>query len=93
MAAEFADETAMRSECTIHSGDDLGGIAHPVQRRVAEYGVEFAIESESFTVHYAGVQAEFSRGTDLLSARIDTDDLASQRGELRGEHAVAAPEV
>jgi hypothetical protein len=32
----------------------------PVQRHVAEYGVEFGIEIESFTVHYAGVQAEFS---------------------------------
>ena len=93
MAAEFADETAMRSECTIHAGDDLGGIAHPVQRRVAEYGVEFAIEIESLTVHYAGVQAEFSRGVDLLGARIDTDDVASQRGERRSEHAVAAAEA
>ena len=64
-----------------------------MQRRVAEYGVEFAIEIESFTVHYAGVQAEFLRGVDLLSARIDADDVASQRGELRSEHAVAAAEV
>lgn len=77
----------------MHSGDDLGGIAHPVQRGVAEYRVEFVIEIESLTVHYAGVQAEFSRGIDLLSARIDTDDLASQRDELRSESAVAAAEV
>src|ERR1700688_25169 len=93
VAAKFADETSVRSECTMHSCDDLGGIAHPVQRRVAEHGVEFAIEIESFTVHYAGVQAEFSRGVDLRCTGIDTDDVASHRGELRGEHAVAAAEV
>ena len=64
-----------------------------MQRRVTEHSVELAIELKSFTVHYAGVQAEFSRGVDLLIARIDTDDVASQRGELRSEHAVAAAEV
>jgi hypothetical protein len=83
----------VQSESTIRSGVDLGGIAHPVQRRVAEYGVDCAIEIEGFIVHYAGIQAELSRGVDLVSARIDTDDVASQRCELRSEHAVAAAEV
>jgi hypothetical protein len=77
----------------MHPGDDFGGIAHPVQRRVAEYGVEFVVEIESFTVHYAGVQAKFLGGGDLLSAGIDTDDTAAQRRELGSEHAVAAPEI
>ena len=57
MTAEFGDETPVRLERTMHSGDDFSGIAHPVQRRVAEYSVEFAIEIESFTAHYAGIQA------------------------------------
>jgi hypothetical protein len=68
-------------------------IAHPVQRRVAEYGVEFTVEIESFTVHYAGVQAEFSRGLDLRCTGIDSDYVASHRGELRGKHTVAAAKV
>jgi len=93
VAAEFGDETPVRLECTTHSGDDLGLIAHPVQRRVAEHSVEFAIEIESFPARHTDVQAEFSCGVDLLSARIDTDDMASHRGELRGKHAVAAAKV
>ena len=93
MAAEFADETSVRSERTIHSGDNFGRIAHPVQRRVAEYGIEFVIEIESFTAHYPGVQVEFARGFDLLSAGVHTDDMASQLGELGGEHTVAAAQI
>src|SRR5580700_10411742 len=83
----------MRFERALDSCDDFRGIAHPVQRRVAEDGVEFAVEIERFTVHYAGVQTEFSRGVNLRCTGIDTDDVASHRGELRGEHAVAAAEV
>src|SRR5580700_3914663 len=77
LATEFGDETSLGSECTMYSGDDLGGIAHPMQRSVAEHGVEFAVEIESFTVHHARVHAQLSRGINLRGAGIDTDDLAS----------------
>jgi hypothetical protein len=64
-----------------------------VQRRVAKHGVEFGIEIESFAVHYSGVQVEFSGRVDLSFTGVDTDDVAAQRGELRGKHAIAAAKV
>src|SRR4051812_42376692 len=93
MAAEFGDETSTRLECTMYSGNDLGRIAHPVQCRITEYGVEFVVEIESFPVHHTRIQAEFPCGVDLRCACVDADDLASHRRELRGKHAVAAAQV
>ena len=64
-----------------------------MQSRVAEHGVEFVIAIWSFPVRHTDVQAEFSCGVESRCAGIDTDDMASHRGELRGKRAISACNV
>jgi hypothetical protein len=46
-----------------------------------------------FRRDYARVEAEFASGFDLRGARIDADDITSERGKFRCERAIAAAEI
>src|SRR5213079_2831670 len=92
-SAEFAHEAAAGSERAPHAGDDPIGLRHPVHGRVAEHGVELAVEGELLPVRDARVEATPAGGLDLRRARIDADHRAAARNERLREHAVAAAEV
>ena len=64
-----------------------------MERRVAEDGVEFAVEHEALAGHDARVEPASPRRLDLRRARVDTHHGAAARHELRGERTVAAAEV
>ena len=93
VAAELGDEAAAGPERAPYAGDHVVNRFHPVDCGVAEDGVELGVEAEALAVGDARVEAEASRGFDLRRARIDADDVASHRGELDRERAVAASEV
>ena len=64
-----------------------------MERGVAEHGVELALEAEVLTVPDAGVEAERLRRVDLRGARVDAHHRAAERGELGGQHTIAAAEI
>ena len=56
-------------------------------------GVELGVEGKPLAVGDARVETEASGSFDLGRARVDADDVASHRGELDRQRAVAASEV
>ncbi len=92
-SAELAHEAPAGSERAPHAGDDPVGLRHPVHGRVAEHGVELAVERELLPVRDARVEATPAGGFDLRRARIDADHRAAARDERLREHSVAAAEV
>ena len=93
LAAHFRDETAAGLERAPHSGSHGVGIANPVQRGVAEDGVEFVVEGELIAAHHARIEMARTCGLNLRDARIDADDPAAHPNELFGQCAIAAAEI
>src|SRR5260221_5341337 len=77
VAAELSDEASAGSKRAPYAGDHVVRWFHPVDRGVAEDGVEVGIEGEALAVGDAGVETEASCGFDLGCARIDADHVAS----------------
>jgi hypothetical protein len=93
LAAELADEAAARPERAVDPGDDVVGPLHPVERRVAEDGVELVLEAERLPVHDVSVEALGAGGRDLGWAPVHSHDPAAQGHELLREDPVPTAEV
>jgi hypothetical protein len=77
VSTQLSDESSARLERRRDASDDIVSLLHPVEHRVAEDGVELALELETLTAANPRVQPEMLRGGDLFRARIDPDDVAA----------------
>jgi hypothetical protein len=93
MPAEFSHKPPGGPERAPHPCDHSFGIPHPVERSVAEHGVEFADERQILPVHDAGIQTQFSRCLNLSRAAVHAYDIASHCCELRRKRSVTAAKV
>ncbi len=93
MPPALGDEAPARPERPPHARDHDVGALHPVERGVAEHGVELALEGEVLAVHDVRVDSERLRRVDLRRARVDAHHRAPERRELRAERTVAAAEI
>jgi hypothetical protein len=91
--AALADETSSWSQGAKNSRNDAVGVAHPVQRRVAEHGIEAANERQLLTVDDSRIEPARACRRDHLRARVDTDDMDAHGGQLLRQGTVAAAEV
>jgi hypothetical protein len=69
------------------------GATHPMERGVAENGVELFGVFEVLTAQDARPEPEPVDSVDLFRARIHPHDVAAQRRKLLRERAVAAAEI
>jgi hypothetical protein len=53
VTAHFRHEAPTRTQGAPHTSDYRVWIAHPVERGVAEDGIELAVEIELFPIHHA----------------------------------------
>ena len=75
--AQLADKATSRTERAKHRLHNQIGRAHPVERGIAEDGVELTLEGERLTGGNPGIDASRSGTGDLRRAAVDTDDRAS----------------
>jgi hypothetical protein len=68
-------------------------VAHPMQRRVRENGVELALEREVVAVYNPCVDAACLRGGDHVWRGIHGDHRCPCFDDLFGQHAIAAAEI
>ena len=76
-----------RLQRAMHRGDRGGRVRNPVQHRVAEHGVELALERQRLGAAAARVEAAGTRRADLRGAAVDRDHAAAGGHEL----SVSAP--
>ena len=93
MAAHLADKPAARLQCPIYAGEDRLGRPHPMQCRIREHRIEFAVERQVLSGHHAGVEAARLGRGDHVGGGVDRHDRGAGGGDLFGQHPVAAAEI
>ena len=92
-AAEFGDEAPSGTERPVDAGDGGVGRRDPVQRRVAEDGVELAGELQRRCIADRRRHAARASRGDLFSTAVEGHDLGAGSGDPLAQHAVTAAEV
>src|SRR2546423_7911804 len=93
MPTELADEAAAGPEDAGHSGDDLVGPGHPMERGVAEDGVELALEVQVMPIGQPYFETTPPGGVDHVGCGIHTHDRGPGRLHHLGQGTVPASEV
>ena len=93
MAAHLGDKAAARLQRPAHAGEHRLLIAHPMERGVREYGIEFAAEGELLAVHDPGIDPAGPCRGDHVRPGIDGDHHGAGCDDLFGQYAVAAAEI
>jgi len=82
-AAEFGHESTAGTQRAFHPVQHGIRSFHPMQGRVAEDGVELAVEIERLAILDARVESALAGGLNLFGARIDANDLAASSTNFR----------
>ena len=78
VAPHFGDKSSSGTKRAFDAVEHGVRIFHPVQRSVAENGVEFAVEIKRLAILHTGIEAALLGRRNLIGARINADDLAAE---------------
>ena len=92
-APHLGHESATGSQGSPDPGDDPVRLRDPVQRGIAEDGVELTVEGELAEVGDPGIETALERRPDLFGAAVHRAAETAGPAQARGERPVAAAEV
>ena len=92
-AAHLGDKPPARTQCLPYTIDHGRRTLHPVQRGIAEHGIELVMEVQALAIHHARIQAACAGRADLCRAAVDRHHFAAARQQLDGQRTVATAEV